>query len=134
MFKNKEHESSRQNDVGLASIEIRPGESAFGTTGSASRCDQIIIAILLVIIIAVPLFFGGSLYSVFDLSKITILYILAFTILAIWSIKTIIICWTRPTTERHGRAGELQGTGRQEDVPARTLPDRWQAGTSGWPR
>ncbi len=78
MSKNKEHKPARQNDVGLASIEIRPGESAFGTTGWTSRCDQIIIALLLVIIFAVPLFcgvplFGGSIYIVFDLSKITIL-------------------------------------------------------------
>ncbi len=53
-------------------------------------CDQIIIAILLVIIIAVPLYFDVHIHSVFDLSKITILYILTFAILAIWSIRTII--------------------------------------------
>ncbi|MFQ5685966.1 MAG: hypothetical protein ACE5GV_04835, partial [Candidatus Scalindua sp.] len=50
-------------------------------------CDQIIIAILLVIIIAVPLYFDIHLHSVFDLSKITILYVLTFAMLAIWSIK-----------------------------------------------
>lgn len=55
-------------------------------------CDQIIIAILLVIIIAVPLYFDVHLHSVFDLSKITILYLLTFTVLAIWSIKTMITC------------------------------------------
>ncbi|MBO1224701.1 MAG: O-antigen ligase family protein [Candidatus Scalindua sediminis] len=145
MSKNKEHkhgsieirpDESRQRRIwGL--LQGRPQATTFGTTGLTSRCDQIIIFLLLVIIFAVPLFcgvplFGGSIYSVFDLSKITILYILGFTTLAIWSIKTIIICWTRPTPERHGRAGELQGAGGQEDVPARTLPDRWQAGMSGW--
>ncbi|MFQ5713753.1 MAG: O-antigen ligase family protein [Candidatus Scalinduaceae bacterium] len=134
MFKNKEHESARQNDVGLASIEIRPGEYAFGTTGLTSLCDQLIVAILLVIIIAVTLFFGVHLYSVFDLSKITILYILGFTILAIWSIKTIIICWKdNPSQPECSRVDEQQGrAGGQEDVPTRTLPDLWQAGTSGW--
>lgn len=55
-------------------------------------CDQIIIATLLVIIIAVPLYFDVHLHSVFDLSKITILYVLTFAILATWSIKTIITC------------------------------------------
>lgn len=53
-------------------------------------CDQIIIAMLLVILIAVPLYFDIHLHSVFDLSKITILYVLTFAILAVWSIKTII--------------------------------------------
>ncbi len=50
-------------------------------------CDQIVIAILLVIIIAVPLYFDVNIHSVFDLSKITILYVLTFAMLAIWSIK-----------------------------------------------
>jgi hypothetical protein len=108
MFKNKEHENS--------SIETCPEPSWF-RAGSTSYYDQLIIAILLVIIIAVPLFFGVHLYSVFDLSKITILYILAFTILAIWSIKTIIICgspsfwgWTRPTQVTSGREDEGRRT------------------------
>jgi tetratricopeptide (TPR) repeat protein len=52
-------------------------------------CDQIIIAILLVIIISVPLCFDVHIHSVFDLSKITILYVLTFAMLAIWSIKII---------------------------------------------
>ncbi|WP_133112082.1 hypothetical protein, partial [Candidatus Scalindua japonica] len=59
-------------------------------TGTIPYCDQIIIAMLLVIIIAVPLFFDIHIHSVFDLSKITILYILTFSILATWSIKTMI--------------------------------------------
>lgn len=64
---------------------ITPTES-----GRIPYCDQIIIATLLVIIIAVPLYFDIHLHSVFDLSKITILYVLTFAMLAIWSIKTII--------------------------------------------
>ncbi|MCP4269441.1 MAG: hypothetical protein GY777_28370, partial [Candidatus Brocadiaceae bacterium] len=55
-------------------------------------CNQIIIAILFVIIIAVPLYFDMHLHNVFNLSKITILYVLTFTMLAIWSIKSIITC------------------------------------------
>ncbi len=60
--------------------------------GSIPYCDQIIIAMLLVIIIAVPLYFDIHLHSVFDLSKITILYVLTFAMLAGWSIKAIINC------------------------------------------
>jgi len=59
-------------------------------SGRIPYCDQIIIAMLLVVIIAVPLYFDIHLHSVFDLSKITILYILTFSMLATWSIKTII--------------------------------------------
>ena len=44
--------------------------------------SQTIIAILLVIIIAVPLYFDTHIHSVFDLSKITILYVLTFAMLA----------------------------------------------------
>jgi len=44
---------------------------------------------LVVIVIAVPLYFDIHLHSVFDLSKITILYVLTFTMLAAWSIKTL---------------------------------------------
>ncbi len=62
-------------------------------SGPIPYCDQIIIATLLVVIIAVPLYFDVHLHSVFDLSKITVLYVLTFTILAIWSIKTIINNW-----------------------------------------
>ncbi len=56
------------------------------------HCNQIIITTLIVIIIAVPLYFDIHLHSVFDLSKITVLYVLTFTMLAAWSIKTIITC------------------------------------------
>ncbi len=80
-------------------------------------CDQIIIAILLVIIIAVPLYFDVHLHSTFDLSKITILYVLTFAILAIWSIKDIVNCMSPP--EQTCRAGEQHNrAGRQ----ARTRP------------
>ena len=63
-------------------------------------CDQIIIATLLVIIIAVPLYFDVHLHSVFDLSKITILFVLTFAMLAIWSIRTIITCLCLPVRVR----------------------------------
>ena len=74
---------------------------------SIPYCDQIIIAMLLVIIIAVPLYFDIHLHSVFDLSKITILYVLTFAILAVWSIKTIINC----LSERHSQADQQIRTG-----------------------
>lgn len=65
--------------------------SVYTEHGAIAYCDQIITASLLVIIIAVPLYFDVHLHSVFDLSKITVLYILTFAILATWSIRTIII-------------------------------------------
>ena len=83
-------------------------------SGLIPYCDQIIIAMLLVIIIAVPLYFDIHLHSVFDLSKITILYVLTFAILAVWSIKTIINCQqnlTRPTV--NGQDIEFQQRLRQ---------------------
>ncbi len=55
-----------------------------------SYCNQVIIATLIVIAIAVPLYFDIHLHSVFDLSKITLLYVLTFTMLAAWSIKVVI--------------------------------------------
>ncbi|MDR4496450.1 MAG: O-antigen ligase family protein [Candidatus Scalindua sp.] len=55
--------------------------------------DNLIMAILLICIIAVPLFYDVHLYSVFDLSKITILYILILAIVGIWSLKTLTINW-----------------------------------------
>ena len=77
-------------------------------------CDQIIIAMLLVIIIAVPLYFDIHLHSVFDLSKITILYVLTFAILTIWSIKTIINCrQIRPEFTVIGRDNQIQQYLRQ---------------------
>lgn len=49
--------------------------------------NNAIISILLVITIAVPLFFDGHAYSVFDISKITVLYILTFGLIALWAIR-----------------------------------------------
>ena len=83
-------------------------------SGSIPYCDQIIIAMLLVIIIAVPLYFDINLHSVFDLSKITILYVLTFAMLAAWSIKAIINCRqnrTKPTF--NGQDIEIQQRLRQ---------------------
>ena len=91
--------------------QTRPKPGRAGNTSTESGlipyCDQIIIAMLLVIIIAVPLYFDVHLHSVFDLSKITILYVLTFAMLAIWSIKTIINCpeQTCRAGERRSRAG-----------------------------
>jgi len=50
-------------------------------------CDKLIIGLLLTIVIIVPLFFDIRLYSVFDLSKVTALYLLTISILVVWSIK-----------------------------------------------
>ncbi len=69
-------------------------------------CDQIVIASLLVIIVAVPLYFDVNLHSVFDLSKTTILYVLTFAMLAIWSIKTITITYRQG---RHEQSPALSG-------------------------
>lgn len=52
-------------------------------------CNDVIIACLIAIVVLVPLFFDTKIYSVFDLSKITLLYILSFSIVAAWSIKRI---------------------------------------------
>ncbi len=49
--------------------------------------NKLIISLLLVITIAVPLFFDGHLYSVFDLSKITLLYILTFLLAGVWAVR-----------------------------------------------
>ena len=72
-------------------------------------CDQIIVAIQLVIIIAVPLYFDVHIHSVFDLSKITILYVLTFAMLAIWSIRTIINCLqVQPSLTVEGKDTQVQ--------------------------
>ena len=72
-------------------------------------CNQVIIATLIVIIVAVPLYFDIHLHNVFNLSKITILYVLTFTILAVWSIKTIIICrQSRPEHTVKGKDIHIQ--------------------------
>lgn len=48
------------------------------------RSDRVIISLLIAIVIIVPLFFDPRLYSVFDLSKVTVLYLLTIAILVIW--------------------------------------------------
>ncbi|KAA0249794.1 MAG: tetratricopeptide repeat protein [Candidatus Jettenia sp.] len=48
--------------------------------------DTVIISLLLAAVIIVPLFFDIRLYSVFDLSKVTALYLLTIAILFVWSI------------------------------------------------
>ncbi|NOG85375.1 MAG: hypothetical protein HND49_16510 [Planctomycetes bacterium] len=63
-------------------------------TGVDLLYNQTIMAILFVTVIAVPLFYDVRLYSVFDLSKITILYLLIFAIVIIWTLKTLTICWS----------------------------------------
>ncbi len=96
MFSNKTHTATTK--------ELRP----------LSYYDRIIIAMLLVIIIAVPLYFDVHLHSVFDLSKITVLYVLAFAMLAIWSIKTIINCrQVRPELTVEGKDTQIQHHLRQ---------------------
>lgn len=52
-------------------------------------CNSIIISLLLFIVVGVPLYFDIRIFSVFDLSKITLLYFLAFAIIVIWCIKRI---------------------------------------------
>ena len=80
-------------------------------------CNQIIIATLIVIIIAVPLYFDIHLHSVFDLSKITLLYVLTFTILAAWAIKTIITCRQfRPEHTVEGKDTHVQLTHSMPDA------------------
>ncbi len=49
-------------------------------------CDKFIIGLLLATVVIVPLFFDISLYSVFDLSKVTALYLITISILVVWLI------------------------------------------------
>ena len=51
--------------------------------------NNAIITTLMVIVIAVPLFFDNSLYGCFDLSKITVLYFLVSIALGLWCVKVI---------------------------------------------
>src|SRR5574337_197582 len=48
--------------------------------------DKLIIGLLMAIVLFVPLVFDIRLYSVFDLSKVTTLYLLTIAILATWSV------------------------------------------------
>jgi len=49
-------------------------------------CDKIIISLLFATVLIIPLFFDIRLYSVFDLSKVTALYLLTIAILVAWTI------------------------------------------------
>ena len=49
-------------------------------------CDLFIIGLLFATVVIIPLFFDIRLYSVFDLSKVTALYLLMIAILLIWLI------------------------------------------------
>lgn len=54
-----------------------------------SLCDKVIIGLLIATVTIIPLFFDIRLYSVFDLSKVTILYLLTIMILALWTVILI---------------------------------------------
>jgi len=95
-----------KKNQGTTTAEFRPLPYP-STPLRMTFCDQIIIAILLVIIIAIPLYFDVHIHSVFDLSKITILYVLTFAMLAIWSIRTIITC-LRADTHRQACAQQTE--------------------------
>ncbi|MFO0793087.1 MAG: tetratricopeptide repeat protein [Candidatus Brocadiaceae bacterium] len=51
--------------------------------------DKLILGFLYAIIIIVPLVFDIRIYSVFDLSKLTVLYLLSLGIIGVWSIKRV---------------------------------------------
>lgn len=52
----------------------------------SAYCDKVITGLLIATVIIVPLLFDIRLYSVFDLSKVTALYLLAVAILVAWTI------------------------------------------------
>lgn len=52
-------------------------------------CEQIIVALLLAVVVGVPLMMSTKIYSVFDLSKITLLYLLTFVLIVVWCVKQI---------------------------------------------
>ncbi|MAE81435.1 MAG: hypothetical protein CMB80_01775 [Flammeovirgaceae bacterium] len=49
--------------------------------------NKTIISILLIITVGAPLFIAPNIYSVFDLSKITFVYILTFILIGIWAVR-----------------------------------------------
>lgn len=49
-------------------------------------CEKLIISFLIATVVIVPLFFDIRLYSVFDLSKVSVLYLLTTVILSLWTI------------------------------------------------
>ncbi len=60
-------------------------------------CDKVIIGLLVAAVTIIPLFFDIRLYSVFDLSKVTILYLLTIMILSLWAVILIFRPEIRPT-------------------------------------
>lgn len=50
-------------------------------------CDKVIIGLLIAVVVIVPLLFDIRLYSVFDLSKVTALYLLTVALLFVWTIR-----------------------------------------------
>ena len=50
-------------------------------------CDKVLVGLLIATVVIVPLFFDIRLYSVFDLSKVTALYLLTVAILFVWTIR-----------------------------------------------
>ena len=57
------------------------------STGSILNMNKTIISILLIITVGAPLFIGPNIYSVFDLSKITFIYILTFILIGVWAAR-----------------------------------------------
>ncbi len=60
-------------------------------------CDKIVIGLLLAAVTIIPLFFDIRLYSVFDLSKVAILYLLTIMITSLWAAILIFRPEIRPT-------------------------------------
>ena len=52
-------------------------------------CDKLIVALLLATVVIPPLFFDIRLFSVFDLSKVTALYLLIIAILVVWTLMLV---------------------------------------------
>lgn len=52
----------------------------------SNYCEQAIIGLLLAAVVIIPLFFDIRLYSVFDLSKVAVLYFFSIATLVIWTI------------------------------------------------
>jgi len=59
-------------------------------------CDKVIIGLLVAAVTIIPLIFDIRLYSVFDLSKVSILYLLTILILSLWAVILIFGSEIRP--------------------------------------
>ncbi|KKM79163.1 hypothetical protein LCGC14_1352650 [marine sediment metagenome] len=53
-------------------------------------CEEIIVAILLAVIVGVPLILDTRIFSCFDLSKITLLYLMVFSMIIVVCIDRIV--------------------------------------------